>query len=186
MHAPSSYNARMKSQILSLLSIGVLFFATTSRAADKELKVGDAAPLFQSKTFENKDFDLSSRKGQWTVLYFYPKAGTPGCTKQACAFRDNIQKITKQGADVYGISADSVKDQAKFHEEHHLNFTLLADPDGKVIQMYGTKMPVMSYSKRWTFILDPELKIRVIEKDVDPVMDADQVAAQITRLKSTK
>jgi len=148
-----------------------------------ELKVSDAAPEFKVPTQEGKEFDLTSRKGQWTVLYFYPKAGTPGCTTQACAFRDKIQKIRDQGAEVFGLSADSVKDQAKFHQEHHLNFTLLADEDAKVVKLYGSKMPLMSMSKRWTFILDPELKIRAIDKDVDPAMDADKVAAQIAKLK---
>jgi peroxiredoxin Q/BCP len=160
-----------------------IFFFSMAHAAD--LKIGDSAPLFKSKTQNNSEFDLSSRKGHWTVLYFYPKAGTPGCTKQACAFRDNIEKIRKQGAEVYGISADTVADQAKFHEEHHLIFTLLADPDDQVVNLYGSKMPLLKMSKRWTFILDPELKIRAIEKDVDPALDAENVAAQIATLKGS-
>jgi len=146
----------------------------------------DSAPLFKVKTHEGKDFDLSSRKGQWTVLYFYPKAGTPGCTTQACAFRDKIQKIKDQGADVFGISSDSVKDQSEFHEKHHLNFALLADEEGQVVRLYGAKMPVMNMAKRWTFILDPELKIRSLEKDVDPALDADKVALKISQLKAGK
>ena len=148
-----------------------------------ELKVNDSAPLFKIKTHENAEFDLSARKGQWTVLYFYPKAETPGCTKQACAFRDSIKKIRDQGADVYGVSADSVEAQAKFHTHHNLNFTLLADKEGKVISLYGTKMPVVGMSKRWTFVIDPELKIRAIDKEVDPAKDAEKVAAMISQLK---
>ncbi|QDK36912.1 peroxiredoxin [Bdellovibrio sp. NC01] len=163
--------------------ISALLFCSMAHAAD--LKVGDPAPLFSAKTQENKDFNLADRKGQWTVLYFYPKAGTPGCTKQACAFRDSIQKIREQGADVFGISADSVEAQAGFHKEHHLNFTLLADPEDKVVNLYGSKMPLLKMSKRWTFILDPELKIRGIQKDVDPVMDAERVAKEIATLKAS-
>lgn len=151
-----------------------------------ELKVNDPAPLFVAKTHEGKDFDLKSRKGQWTVLYFYPKAGTPGCTKQACAFRDNIEKIRAQGADVYGISADTVAEQAEFHKTHHLNFNLLADPEDHVINLYGTKMAAMKMSKRWTFIVDPDLKIRSIQKDVDPVVDSEKVANEISQLKAKK
>ena len=166
------------------LTLALVLISGFSFASD--LKVLDSAPLFKLPTQEGKDFDLSSRKGQWTVLYFYPKAGTPGCTTQACAFRDKIQKIRDQGADVFGLSADSVKDQAKFHQEHHLNFTLLADEDAKVVKLYGSKMPLMGMSKRWTFILDPEIKIRAIDKDVDPAMDADKVAAQIAKLKTEK
>lgn len=150
-----------------------------------ELKVGELAPLFSVKTHEGKDFDLASRKGQWTVLYFYPKAETPGCTKQACAFRDNINKIRSEGADVFGISADTVKDQAAFHENHKLNFTLLADADGKIVKLYGAKMPLLNLSKRWTFIVDPELKIRSIDKDVDPAFDSQKVADLIVKLKKS-
>lgn len=154
--------------------------------AAAELKVSDSAPLFKAKTHDAKDFDLLSRKGAWTVLYFYPKADTPGCTKQACAFRDNIKKIRDQGAEVYGVSADSVQDQAAFHKKHSLNFPLIADEKGKVVELYGTKMPIMKMSKRWTFIIDPELKVRAIEKDVDPAFDSQRVANQIAELKKVK
>lgn len=151
-----------------------------------ELNVNDAAPLFTAKTQANADFDLASRKGQWTVLFFYPKAGTPGCTKQACAFRDSIKKIRDLGAEVYGISGDSVESQAQFHKKHHLTFDLLADPDGKIITLYDVKMPVVKMAKRWTFIIDPELKIKNIMKDVDPALDSERVAQEIKKLQSIK
>lgn len=157
--------------------------AVSSNSVSKNLKVNDAAPAFAAKTYENKNFDLQSRKGQWTVLYFYPKADTPGCTKQACAFRDSIKKIRDEGGDVFGVSADSVESQAAFHKKNHLNFTLIADPEGKIVELYGAKLPLVKLSKRWTFIIDPDLKIRHIEKDVDPVMDSQRVAAEIARLK---
>lgn len=168
--------------LIALLG-GFTMLETVSAA---ELKVNDPAPLFTAKTQEGKDFDLNSRKGQWTVLYFYPKSGTPGCTKQACAFRDNIEKIRAQGADVFGISADSVQDQAEFHKKHNLTFTLLADPEDKVINMYGSKMPMMKMSKRWTFVIDPDLKIRSINKDVDPVVDSEKIAEQLSQMKAKK
>jgi peroxiredoxin Q/BCP len=148
-----------------------------------ELKINEAAPSFKAFNQENVEFDLSSRKGKWTVLYFYPKAGTPGCTKQACAFRDSISKIRALTAEVYGISSDSVADQAAFYKKHHLNFDLLADPESKVINMFGSKMPMLSMSKRWTFIIDPELKIKDIMKDVDPVIDSERVAKVLTDLQ---
>ena len=129
---------------------------------------------------------LSSRQGKWTVLYFYPKAGTPGCTKQACAFRDSLDKIKALGAEVYGISADSVADQSNFHKEHKLNFDLLADPDDKVVNLYGSKMPMLKMSKRWTFVIDPNLKIKDIMKDVDPMADSVRVAKQIAELQKKK
>lgn len=165
----------------SILILVVSFFSLYSLAA--ELKTMDKAPIFKTKTHEGKDFDLGSRKSKWTVLYFYPKAETPGCTKQACAFRDNIDRIREQGADVYGISTDTVEAQKAFHAKHSLNFTLLADPEAKIVEQYGTKMTALKMSKRWTFIIDPELRIRHIGRDVDPVLDSEKVAAQIMAFK---
>jgi len=156
-------------------------FGISGQASD--LKLGDPAPNIKLNTDEGVSFNLQSRKGQWTVLYFYPKAETPGCTKQACAFRDNISQIRKLGAEIFGVSADNVEALQKFKKNHSLNFVLLADPDLAAIKAYGTKMPVVNMSKRWTFILDPELKIRVIDKDVDPVLDARRVAETLQKLQ---
>lgn len=175
----------MKNPFKTVVTVLAPLFAS-SQALSAELKVNDPAPLFSAKTHEGADFQLASRKGAWTVLYFYPKADTPGCTKQACAFRDNIAKIRNLGGDIFGVSADSVEEQAAFHKKQRLNFTLLADPDGKLIGLYGTKMPVIKMSKRWTFIIDPNLKIRAIDKNVDPVLDADKVAQKIAALKVEK
>jgi thioredoxin-dependent peroxiredoxin len=165
---------------MNILSLMALFAAPFAFA---DALIDQPAPTFIARTHDGKDFSLESRKGKWTVLFFYPKADTPGCTKQACTFRDSIKKVRDLGGDVIGISADSVEKQAKFHKKHRLNFMLLADADGKIIDLYGTKMPVVSYSKRWTFIVDPELKIRVIDKDVDPVLDAEKTAKKIAELQ---
>lgn len=165
--------------------LNVVVAGLTSLIASKamaELKVGDAAPNFTTKTHTGQPFDLQSRAGKWTILYFYPKADTPGCTKQACAFRDSLKKITALGAEVFGISADTVEAQAAFHKKYNLNFTLLADANGEVVDRYGSKMPVVKLSKRWTYIIDPQLKIRVIEKDVDPVMDAPRMAEKLAAM----
>ncbi len=148
-----------------------------------DLKVGDPAPALNLKTDEGADFDLYTRKGQCTVLYFHPKAKTPGCTKQACAFRDGIAQIRLQGAELFGVSADGVQALQKFKANHNLNFTLLADPGLDAIKRYGAKMPILSMSKRWTFVIDPDLRIRAIEKDVDPVLDARRVAEMLKELK---
>ncbi len=169
-------------KILTFMILGI--FAKAGVAA--EVKVGDAAPAFKVKNQAGKEFDLASRKGQWTILYFYPKAETPGCTKQACAYRDNIQKVRELGADVFGISVNSVSDQAKFHDNHKMKFDLLADENGDVTKLYGAKMPVVNMSKRWTFILDPELKVREIDKSVDPVKDVDHMVARLKELQGIK
>lgn len=159
------------------------FLLTLSAFASSELKVGDPAKAFKLFTQEGKEFDLNSRKGSWTVLYFFPKAETPGCTKQACSFRDNIKKIRALKAEVYGISTNSVKDQADFAKAHSLNFILLADDKAEVANYYGSKMPILTMSKRWTFIIDPDLIIRDISKDVDPITDAQRVATIISELQ---
>ena len=170
---------------LSFVVVSLVALTAAARAAcAAELQAGQPAPLFTAKTQDGIGFDLASRKGQWTVLYFFPKAGTPGCTKQACAFRDNIALIRDQGADVYGISTDTVESQAAFHKEQQLPFTLLADPDGAVTEKYGAKMPLLTMAKRWTFIIDPTLTIQLVERDVDPAKDAQRVAGEIAHLKS--
>lgn len=173
------YCSRMKNYLLNL----TFLFLLVPAFASADVKVGDTVPAFSATTQDGKTFNMHDRKGQWTVLYFYPKADTPGCTKQACAFRDSIESIRKQGADIFGISADTVEAQAAFHKKHNLNFTLLADPDAKVIGQFGSRMPILKMSKRWTYIIDPELKIRSLEKDIDPAKDAERVAKQIEELK---
>ncbi len=166
--------------VVCLAALAAVVVPRVVAADSTTLKVGDPAPLFTARTQDGGTFDLAQRKGQWTVLYFYPKSGTPGCTKQADGFRDGIAPIREQGADVFGISTDTVEAQAQFHKDQGLPFTLLADPDGVVTEMYGAKMPVLTIAKRWTFVIDPTLTIR----EVDPPADAKRVAGEIARLKS--
>jgi thioredoxin-dependent peroxiredoxin len=171
-------------QRLLLTMLSTIFSVSPAHAAD--VGVGDPAPLFTLKNQDGKDFSLNSRSGAgWTVLYFYPKAETPGCTKQACAFRDSLEKIRALNADVYGVSADTVEAQSAFHRNHSLTFDLLADPDSQVISAYGAKLPLIGMAKRWTFIIDPSLFIRAVEKDVDPSSDAETVASILRQLQET-
>ena len=151
------------------------------------LEVGSSAPLFSLKNQNGKTITLEENKNKsWTVVYFYPKAGTPGCTTQACAFRDSIKLITKEGAVVYGISTDSVSSIKEFYDKHHLNFDLLSDEDGKISVAYGTKMPLLTMSKRVTFIVDDKLILRSVDENVDPAFDAKKVAEKIKQFKSSK
>ncbi len=165
-----------------VVTMAALIFGILGQGLASDLKVGDPAPGIRLKTDDGKDFDLNERKGKWTVLYFYPKAETPGCTKQACAFRDGIPQIRALGAELFGVSADGIDSIKKFKSNHKLNFTLLADPGLDAIRRYGAKMPILKMSKRWTFIVDPDLKIRAIERDVDPVLDARRVAEMLKEL----
>jgi peroxiredoxin Q/BCP len=167
---------------LQLLLSWLPFVATVQA---ESLPIAQPAPQFQLQAQDGSEISLASRQGKgWTVLYFYPKAGTPGCTTQACAFRDSIQAIRNQNAEVYGISTDAVKNLQAFHQKHKLSFNLLSDPDAKVTEAYGVKMPVLTMAKRWTFIVDPTLVIRQIDDDVDPALDAQRVVENLKRLQS--
>lgn len=165
------------------LLLSWLPFATAAQA--EAPMPGQPAPLFQLKTQDGSNVSLADRRGQgWTVLYFYPKAGTPGCTKQACAFRDSLQLIRARHAEVFGISTDSVAELAAFHAQHRLTFTLLSDPEAQATDAYGVKMPILALAKRRTFIVDPQLIIRRIDDDVDPAMDPQHVAAALAALQA--
>lgn len=148
------------------------------------LKVGDTAPSFTLKDQDGKEINLADRKGKgWTVLYFYPKADTPGCTKQACAFRDSIKVIKAKNTEIYGVSVNTQDEQKKFSTKHNINFPLLCDASAEVAGKYGVKMPVVGIAKRWTFVIDPQLVIRNIDKDVDPAMDAKKTAKLLETLQ---
>lgn len=175
-----------KSSWIQRLALLLSFGVPAAHGVKAEpLTLGLKAPDFELKTEEGKTFRLSSRHGAWTVLYFYPKADTPGCTKQACAYRDAIKKIRDENAEVYGISTDNVAAIDAFHKKHHLSFTLLADDTGEVTESYGVKMPLVNLAKRWTFIVDPSGIIRDINTDVDPASDAEMVASRIRTLKQS-
>src|SRR5262249_11642247 len=105
--------------------------------AQKELKPGDRAPEFSLKNREGKTVKLSHFKGKKLVLYFYPKDMTPGCTKEACAFRDDYEILKKRGVEVVGVSADDQSSHQKFTEKYSLPFTLLSDPTHETIEKYG-------------------------------------------------
>jgi peroxiredoxin Q/BCP len=129
------------------------------------LEPGDKAPAFSLLDDTGKTVRLSDYKGKRVLLYAYPAALTPGCTKQACDFRDNLKAFTKQGLVVIGISPDKPEKLAKFREHDDLTFTLLSDPDKAVLASYGAFGEKMMYGKtvtgviRSTFLIDSEGKI---------------------------
>ena len=130
-----------------------------------ELKIGQKAPDFNVMNNKGENVKLSDFKGKKVVLYFYPKDDTPGCTTEACAFRDGIDQIKKRGAVVLGVSADSVDSHKKFIDKFDLNFPLLADTDKKMVEAYGTWKEKSMYGKKYmgiertTFIIDEQGKI---------------------------
>lgn len=150
------------------------------------LAVGEVAPDFDLTDQNQVRRRLSDYRGQWLVLYFYPKDETPGCTKEACAFRDAGSDL---GAAVIGISKDSVESHAKFAQNHQLNFPLLADPTTEVIQAYGAWGTKNLYGKvsegtlRQTFLIDPQGRIAHVWKRVKPEIHPAEVAAKLEALK---
>ena len=120
--------------ILKSFSAAAVLAALTVTSAFASAEVGQAAPDFTLTDVTGKTHKLSDYRGKTVVLWFYPKADTPGCTAQACAFRDSIKVIRAEGAEVYGISTDTVESQAAFHEKHRLAFPLLADPDRHMVR----------------------------------------------------
>jgi peroxiredoxin Q/BCP len=133
--------------------------------AETRLAPGDAAPEFSLPDADGNEVSLSSRRGQRVIIYFYPAAMTPGCTKQACDFRDSLQSLAGAGFAVIGISPDSPAKLAKFRDRDGLNFPLLSDPEHKVLEAYGAYGEKMLYGKksvgviRSTFVVDPDGKI---------------------------
>jgi len=128
-----------------------------------KLKIGDKAPDFTLASTTKSDFNLYHRQlGKPTVLYFYPKDFTYGCTTEACSFRDNFEEFTNLDIDVYGISMDSVRSHMDFKSQHNLPFELLSDPKGEVISLYNAKIPLFNITQRITYLLDKDLVIRYI------------------------
>jgi len=132
------------------------------------LKIGDKAPAFKLKNQDGELISLSDLKEKPVVLYFYPKDDTPGCTKEACNFRDEFPKFGKMKAEIIGISADSVESHKKFAEKYKLPFNLLSDEKKEVIEKYGVWQQKSMYGKKYmgivrtTFIIDASGKIRNI------------------------
>jgi thioredoxin-dependent peroxiredoxin len=139
----------------------------------KELKEGDKAPLFKGKDQDEKWISLEDFKGKKVILYFYPKDDTPGCTNEACNLRDNYEELLSLGFTIIGVSPDNEKSHAKFKAKHGLPFSLIADPETKIIQAYNAWGEKNNYGKKYmgvlrtTFIIDEEGNIEKIIKKVN-------------------
>ena len=149
------------------------------------LKEGDQAPKISLKTDSGEHFELSTLKGKNVVLYFYPKADTPGCTKEACEFRDASQKFSKANTVIVGVSPDPEKAQAKFKDKFDLPFVLLADTEHQTAEDYGVWKEKSMYGKKYmgiertTFVIGPEGKVKRIFPKVKVEGHAEEVLAAI-------
>jgi len=153
------------------------------------MNVGDKAIEFKLKSFDGKDFSLSDFKGKKIVLYFYPKDNTPGCTKEACGFRDVYDYILEAGAVVIGISPDGGASHAKFRDKYNLPFYLLSDEDHKVSEKYGAWGEKKAYGKtrmgiiRSTFIINEDLIVEKVFPKVSPEGHAEEILNFLEKLK---
>jgi peroxiredoxin Q/BCP len=175
----------MKNQLIFLFSFSFLLFvsfasAQSDSAKTHELKVGMAAPNFTLHDAFGHSYKLSSYKGKMpVVVYFYPKAGTSGCTKEACGIRDDWSSFKKDKVQVLGISVDQKDDIKKFVSDYKLNFPLLSDADKKVSKDYGV-FNDKGYDNRITFIVDKKGKIA----EIINVKDIDGHAAKVLEIAS--
>ena len=149
------------------------------------IEEGTTAPDFELKTDSGETIRLSDLRGKQVVLYFYPKDDTPGCTTQACGIRDSYDAFAERGAVVLGVSPDSETSHVKFKEKYGLPFTLLADPEHKVADEYGTWVEKKNYGKtymgieRSTFVIDGDGRIAKVMRRVKPDTHAEKVLAAL-------
>ncbi len=189
----TKFKAVMISSVLRVF--GLLFLSVFClHVQGKEVKVGDAVSSFHAKDDQGKEWKADQVLGNKNlVVYFYPAAMTGGCTKQACAYRDDLSKLDSLNAVVVGISGDEVKNLQLFKEAHNLNFTLLSDPDGKVAEAFGVpnsreektiereingikyQLKRESTSSRWTFVIDKNKKVVYKSTTVNAAEDSKAV-----------
>jgi len=157
-----------RTQITAILT-AMLMLASASLAAAQP-QVGEPAPGFRLQDQKGEWHELAQYRGSWVVLYFYPKDDTPGCTTQACNFRDDIFEFRKLGVTVLGVSLDDVASHQEFAEKYSLPFSLLADSDSETAEKYGVvrNLGVAKFARRETFIIDPEGRVAKHYDKVDP------------------
>ena len=150
------------------------------------LKTGEKAPSFKLQDSEGKVHSLEEYQGKTIVVYFYPKDDTPGCTKEACSFRDDYSAFKEAGVEIIGISPDTIESHQKFSEKYDLPFTLLADPDHKVSEAYEVWGQKKSFGReyegvfRTTFIIGPESKIKRVFENVKPSDHSQEVLGEVS------
>lgn len=174
----------MKSRYWLTLCAALLLAAASLHAADERPAVGGAAPDFRLQDQNGDWHALADYRGQWLAVYFYPKDDTPGCTTEACNFRDNIYAFRAIGANVVGVSLDDVASHREFADKHRLPFVLLADTEGAMAAAYGVlrDWKLVQIAARESFIIDPDGVIVKHYEDVDPDTHTQEVLADLERL----
>jgi peroxiredoxin Q/BCP len=171
----------MKKILLALLSV----FLSSPLFAGEQPMAGSDAPSFNLQDQNGDWHKLEDYQGQWLAIYFYPKDDTPGCTKEACNFRDNIYAFKAIDAAVVGISVDDVESHKEFSDKYKLPFTILADENNETSKAYGVlkDYKLIKLASRQSFLIDPEGKVAKHYEKVDPDTHTDEVLTDIKALK---
>jgi len=162
-----------------------MFFSSQIAQADTP-KIGQPAPNFKLPDQNGKTHTLNNFRGKWLALYFYPKDDTPGCTEQACKFRDDLHKLKALGANVVGISVDNTTSHAKFAREYNLPFPLLADNNGETAAQYDSLLDlvIVKFAKRNTFLIDPDGRIAKIYLSASTSRNSIEVIEDLKKLQA--
>ncbi len=197
----------LSSRLVFLCAVLLCVATQISFAQKKEpevmLNVGDDAPAFALNDDQGNDWNSSEHYGKKiVVVYFYPADMTPGCTKQACGFRDNLEELQGEGVEVVGISGDSVRNHQLFKKAHNLNYTLLADVDGEAAMKFGVPYFAGEHTvkalidgkeeslvrdittHRWTFVIGLDKKIKLKNEQVQAARDSENILKVIGQLKN--
>jgi peroxiredoxin Q/BCP len=175
-------------KIFILISFAMAFYLfRVNVMAAPILKIGEDAPTFMLPDSQGNQVSLNDYKGKWAVLYFYPKDDTPGCTKEACQFRDDFKNLEALGAKVIGISIDDSFSHQKFAEKYNLPFPLLSDASGEVADRYGAlnNFLVIKLAKRYTYLINPQGKIAKIYLSVDTSKHSQEIIDDLKKLKES-
>ncbi len=170
---------------ISIMSALALFSVGASAQAE-QFREGDPAPDFELMDQSGQLHSIEDYRGKWVALYFYPKDDTPGCTTEACEFRDNIFAFKNLDCQILGVSLDDVESHKAFAEKYSLPFPLLADTSGAAADAYGVKSKFMgmTVAKRQTFLIDPDGNIAKHYTEVDPETHSQQVLADLEALQA--
>jgi thioredoxin-dependent peroxiredoxin len=171
--------------LIALLAFALLAFYVFSVGAVPQ--IGQPAPDFNLPDAKRQPHKLADYAGQWLVLYFYPRDDTPGCTKEACHFRDDLFQLEKLGAKVVGVSVDDTDSHAEFAKKYNLPFPLLSDKNGKVADSYGAllNLGMIKKAKRYTFLIDPKGKIAKTYLSVDASRHSQEIIDDLKKIQKT-
>lgn len=175
--------------MLKRLWMALLLLCSVSVTMANTIPVaGNAAPDFALTDQNGREVTLEGLRGKWVVLYFYPKNDTPGCTEEACNFRDDIAQLMALGTEVLGVSIAETASNADFARKYHLPFSLLADRDGAVAKRYGAYADwmIVGFAKRYTFLINPQGKIAKTYLKVDTSKHSAEIIADLKLLNPSR